>query len=103
LAGDEILATFADNKDMNAYKFNTTVQKGGMIFFPFHNGLLSPEVEVTVVPQYNFPKPKDDENKPAKGRLSQLFSQSRGIWKDYAIDGAKLRNDAWGIDNASEL
>jgi hypothetical protein len=55
LAGDEILATFADNKDMNAYKFNTTVQKGGMIFFPFHNGLLSPEVEVTVVPQYNFP------------------------------------------------
>jgi len=39
----------------------------------------------------------NDEKKENKS-FSQLFSKTSGIWKDYAIDGEKLRNEAWGID-----
>jgi hypothetical protein len=30
--------------------------------------------------------------------FSQLFSKTRGMWQDYAIDGEQLRNEAWGIN-----
>ena len=30
--------------------------------------------------------------------FSQLFSKTRGMWKNYDIDGKKLRNEAWGIN-----
>jgi hypothetical protein len=39
-----------------------------------------------------------DEKMPEKKSFSQLFSKTRGIWQDYDIDGAKLRNEAWGIN-----
>jgi len=35
----------------------------------------------------------NDEKKENKS-FTQLFSKTRGIWKDYAIDGEKLRNEA---------
>ncbi len=31
--------------------------------------------------------------------FSQLFSKTRGMWQDYDIDGTKLRNAAWGIND----
>jgi len=34
---------------MNAYKFNTTILEGGMIFFPFYTEFQTKEVEVIVV------------------------------------------------------
>jgi len=37
---------------------------------------------------------KNLENKS----FSQLFSKTRGMWQDYDIDGNKLRNEAWGIN-----
>jgi len=39
-----------------------------------------------------------DEKKSEKKSFSQLFSKTRGMWKDYDIDGDKLRNEAWGIN-----
>jgi hypothetical protein len=39
-----------------------------------------------------------DENKSEKKSFTQLFSKTRGMWKDYDIDGDKLRNEAWGIN-----
>ena len=39
-----------------------------------------------------------DVKKPEKKTFSQLFSKTRGMWQDYDIDGAKLRNAAWGIN-----
>ena len=39
-----------------------------------------------------------DEKKPEKKSFSQLFSKTRGMWQDYDIDGAKLRTEAWGIN-----
>ena len=38
-----------------------------------------------------------EEKKPESKSFSQLFSKTRGMWKDYDIDGHKLRNEAWGI------
>jgi len=34
--------------------------------------------------------------------FSQLFSKTRGMWQDYDIDGTKLRNAAWGINDEQE-
>ena len=42
---------------------------------------------------------KVDENK----NFSQLFSKTRGMWQDYDIDGNKLRNDAWGINQETTI
>ena len=43
-----------------------------------------------------------DEDITEKKSFSQLFSKTRGMWQDYDIDGVKLRNEAWGInDNAA--
>ena len=39
-----------------------------------------------------------DEKKSEKKSFPQLFSKTRGMWKDYDIDGDKLRNEAWGIN-----
>ena len=39
-----------------------------------------------------------DEKKSEKKSFSQLFSKTRGMWKDYDIDGDKLRNEAWGLN-----
>jgi len=39
-----------------------------------------------------------EEKKPKNKSFSQLFSKTRGMWKDYDIDGNKLRNEAWGIN-----
>jgi len=39
-----------------------------------------------------------EEKKPENKSFSQLFSRTRGMWKDYDIDGDKLRNEAWGIN-----
>ena len=39
-----------------------------------------------------------DEKTPENKSFSQLFSKTRGMWQDYDIDGAKLRNAAWGIN-----
>jgi len=33
-------------------------------------------------------------NKAEKKSTPQLFSKTRGMWKDYDIDGNKLRNEA---------
>jgi hypothetical protein len=88
---------------MNAYKFNTTIRKGGMIFFPFHNDLLTQEVEVIVVPQNDYSIRNVEESKRARGRFTQLFSKSRGIWQDYEIDSTQLRNDVWGINDKTAL
>ena len=37
-----------------------------------------------------------DKKTPENKSFSQLFSKTRGMWQDYDIDGAKLRNEAWG-------
>ena len=37
----------------------------------------------------------NDEKKENKS-FSQLFSKTRGIWKDYVLDDKKLRNEARG-------
>ena len=42
---------------------------------------------------------KTDENK----NFSQLFSRTRGMWTDYDIDGDKLRNEAWGINQETTI
>jgi len=42
---------------------------------------------------------KESENKS----FSELFARTRGMWKDYDIDGAKLRNEAWGIDEKTTI
>jgi len=39
-----------------------------------------------------------DEKKSENKIFSQRFARTRGIWKDYDIDGDKLRNEAWGIN-----
>ncbi|MCL2074771.1 MAG: hypothetical protein FWH18_12685 [Marinilabiliaceae bacterium] len=39
-----------------------------------------------------------DEKKSENKTFSQLFSKNRGMWQDYDIDGDKLRNEAWGIN-----
>jgi len=39
-----------------------------------------------------------DEKTPENKSFSQLFSKTRGMWQDYDIDGTKLRNAAWGIN-----
>ena len=39
-----------------------------------------------------------DEKKSEKKSFSQLFSKTRGIWKDYDIDAKQLRRDAWGTE-----
>ena len=39
-----------------------------------------------------------DEKTLENKSFSQLFSKTRGMWQDYDIDGAKLRNAAWGIN-----
>ena len=39
-----------------------------------------------------------EDKLPAHKSFSQLFSKTRGMWQDYEIDGAKLRNEAWGIN-----
>jgi hypothetical protein len=39
-----------------------------------------------------------NEKTPENKSFSQLFSKTRGMWQDYDIDGAKLRNAAWGIN-----
>ena len=44
-----------------------------------------------------------DEKMPEEKSLSQLFSKTRGMWQDYDIDGTKLRNDAWGINEKTAI
>jgi len=44
-----------------------------------------------------------DEKTPATKKFSQLFSKTRGMWQDYDIDGVKLRNAAWGIDEKTAI
>ena len=39
-----------------------------------------------------------NEKTPENKSFSQLFSKTRGMWQNYDIDGAKLRNTAWGIN-----
>jgi len=39
-----------------------------------------------------------DDKKSENKSFSQLFSKTRGMWQDYDIDGNKLRNEAWGIN-----
>ena len=41
-----------------------------------------------------------EEKKTETKRFSQLFSKTRGMWKDYDIDANKLRNEAWGINES---
>ena len=44
------------------------------------------------------------ENKKTENKsFSQIFSKTRGMWQDYDIDGNKLRNEAWGINEKSEI
>ena len=44
-----------------------------------------------------------EEKIPEKKSFSQLFSKTRGMWKDYDIDGTKLRNEAWGINEKNTV
>ena len=44
-----------------------------------------------------------EEKKSEKKSFSQLFARTRGMWKDYDIDGDKLRNEAWGINKNSAI
>ena len=43
-----------------------------------------------------------DEEMPEDKSFSQLFSKTRGMWQDYDIDGDKLRNTAWGINEKND-
>jgi hypothetical protein len=36
-------------------------------------------------------------------RFSQLFSKTRGMWQDYDIDGAKLRDESWGLNEKTAI
>jgi len=40
-----------------------------------------------------------EEKTPKNTSFTQLFSKTRGMWQDYDIDGVKLRNEAWGIND----
>jgi len=44
-----------------------------------------------------------DDKKSENKTFSQLFSKTRGMWQDYDIDGDKLRNDAWGINEKTGI
>ncbi|MCL2434711.1 MAG: hypothetical protein FWD09_01060 [Lentimicrobiaceae bacterium] len=44
-----------------------------------------------------------EEKKQKNKSFSQLFSKTRGMWQDYAIDGEKLRNEAWGINEKTTV
>jgi hypothetical protein len=39
-----------------------------------------------------------DEKKDENKSFSQLFSKTRGMWKDYDIDAKQLRRDTWGTE-----
>jgi len=40
---------------------------------------------------------------PDNRSFSQLFSKTRGMWQDYDIDGSKLRNEAWGLNEKTAI
>jgi len=44
-----------------------------------------------------------DKKKYEKKKFSQLFSKTRGMWQDYDIDGDRLRSEAWGINEKTEI
>jgi len=44
-----------------------------------------------------------DEKKSENKTFSQLFAKTRGMWQDYDIDGDKLRNEAWGINEKEAI
>jgi len=44
-----------------------------------------------------------EEKKQENKSFSQLFSKTRGMWQDYDIDGEKLRNEAWGINEKTTV
>ena len=44
-----------------------------------------------------------DEKKSDNKTFSQLFSKTRGMWQDYDIDGNKLRDEAWGINEKAAI
>ena len=44
-----------------------------------------------------------DEKSPVHKSFSQLLSKTRGMWQDYDIDGVKLRNEAWGINENTTI
>jgi len=43
-----------------------------------------------------------EDCKAEKKNILNLFSKTRGMWKDYDIDGDRLRNEAWGISEQRE-
>jgi hypothetical protein len=44
-----------------------------------------------------------DEKKYEKKSFTQLFAKTRSMWQNYDIDGDKLRNEAWGINEKPEV
>jgi len=44
-----------------------------------------------------------DEKKPENKSFSQLFSNTRGMWQDYDINGSGLRNEAWGLNETTAV
>ena len=44
-----------------------------------------------------------DDKKTEKKSFSQRFAKTRGMWKDYDIDGTTLRNEAWGINEKTTI
>jgi len=59
------------------------------------------EVSFVLIDKNDNPKPPKQlsENKS----FSQLFSKTRGMWRDYDIDGNKLRNEAWGLNEKTAI
>ena len=39
-----------------------------------------------------------EEKKSENKSVSQRFTRTRGMWKDYNIDAKQLRRDAWGTE-----
>lgn len=44
-----------------------------------------------------------EEKKQENKSFFQLFSKTRGMWQDYEIDGERLRNETWGINEKTTV
>ena len=71
----------------------------------FKNGIdnMQKSVLIGLFNSWNVNVEITDEKMPENKSFSQLFSKTRGMWQDYDIDGNKLRNEVWGINEKTAI
>jgi hypothetical protein len=76
-----------------------------MTLITLKNGINSSQLSVLLglFDSWNVEAEVTEEKITEKKNFLQLFSKTRGMWKDYDINGIKLRNEAWGINDHLEI